>query len=76
MVTSIGGQDKPETIEHLRANFRDAIAVIRHHMFEKVDENWSHRIMHCNASRGSHMNDILLLYNEKINTFLKIDLIF
>lgn len=51
--------DKPETIENLKANIRDAIAEIRPHTLEKVLENWSDRMGYCEASRGSHMNEII-----------------
>lgn len=51
--------DKPETIEHLKANIRDAIAEIQPHTLAKVLENWSDRMGYCEASRGSHMNEII-----------------
>ena len=42
---------KPETIDHLKANIRGAIAEIRLHKMEKVHQNWSDRMRFCEASR-------------------------
>ena len=33
--------DKPETIEHLKANSRDVISELRPQTVKKVHENWS-----------------------------------
>ena len=51
--------DHPEAIEHLKANIRGAIAEILLYTLEKVLENWSDRMGYCEASRGSHMNEII-----------------
>ena len=39
--------DKPQTIEHLRANARDAIVAMRAYTLEKEDEKWFQRMMYC-----------------------------
>ena len=51
--------DKPETIEHLRANIRDAIAEIRPNTLEKVHKNWSDQMRYYEANCSSHMNEII-----------------
>ena len=42
--------DKPETIDTLKDNIREAI------------KNWTHRVGYCMASRGSHLNEIIFHY--------------
>ena len=49
--------DKPETIEHLKANITNAIAEVRPQSIEKVNETWSHRKWYCAASR--HMSEMI-----------------
>ena len=46
--------DKPETIDALRENIREAIAEIQLHTIDNVLKNCSDRVGYCMASRGSH----------------------
>ena len=49
----------PETIDHLKVNIRDAINEIRPQTLKKVHENWSDQMGYCEASRASHLNEII-----------------
>ncbi|GFV89673.1 hypothetical protein TNCV_1576461 [Trichonephila clavipes] len=51
--------DKPQTLDHLEDNIRCVIADIRPQMLEKVIENWTSRLDHIRASRGSPMPEII-----------------
>ncbi|GFX82014.1 CLIP domain-containing protein [Trichonephila clavipes] len=56
--------DKPQTLDHLELdhledNIRGVIADIRPQMLEKVIENWTSRLDYIQASRGSHMPEII-----------------
>ncbi|GFX34853.1 hypothetical protein TNCV_2327931 [Trichonephila clavipes] len=51
--------DKPQTLDHLEDNIRRVIADIRPQMLEKVIENWTSRLDYIQASRGSHMPEII-----------------
>ena len=70
--------DKPEAIELLKAKICDAIVEIRAHTLEKVHENFSDRMKYYEASRDSHMNEIIFhaqheqLYFKIKNIFDKI----
>ncbi|GFT03996.1 hypothetical protein TNCV_1731331 [Trichonephila clavipes] len=49
---------KPQTLDHLEDNIR-RVADIRPQMLEKVIENWTSRLDYIQASRGSHMREII-----------------
>ncbi|GFY14640.1 uncharacterized protein TNCV_4828431 [Trichonephila clavipes] len=58
-VKSLVYADKPQTLDHLEDNIRRVIADIRPQMLEKVIENWTSRLDYVQASRGSHMPEII-----------------
>ena len=49
----------PETIDHFKANIRDAIDEIRPQTLGKVLENCSDRMGYYEASRASQLNEII-----------------
>ena len=51
--------NKPETIDALKDNIRDAIGEIQLHTIDNVLQNWTDRVGYCMASRGSHLNEII-----------------
>ncbi|GFY16640.1 uncharacterized protein TNCV_2787661 [Trichonephila clavipes] len=57
--TTLQSMDKPQTLDHLEDNIRRVIADIRPQMLEKVIENWTSRLDYIQATRGSHMPEIL-----------------
>ena len=54
--------DKPETIDVLMDNIREAIVEIQLHIVDNVLQNWTDRVGYCMASRGSHLNEIIIHY--------------
>ncbi|GFV94074.1 putative DD41D transposase [Trichonephila clavipes] len=58
-VKSLVYADKPQTLDHLEDNIRRVIADRRPQMLEKVIENWTSRLDHIRASRGSPMPEII-----------------
>ena len=54
--------DKSDTIDALKDNIREAIGEIQLHTIDNVLKNWTDRIGHCVASRGSHLNEIIFHY--------------
>ncbi|GFS64322.1 transposable element Tc3 transposase [Trichonephila clavipes] len=58
-VKSLLYADKPQTLDHLEDNIRRVIADIRPQMLENVIENWTSRLDYIQASRGSHMLEII-----------------
>ena len=54
--------DKPETIDALKDNIREAIGEIQLHTIDNVLKNWTDRVHYCMASRGSHLNEIIFHY--------------
>ena len=54
--------DKPETIDALKHNIREAIGEIQLHTIGNVLKNWTDRVGYCMASRGSHLNEIISHY--------------
>ena len=54
--------DKPETIDALKDNIREAIGEIQLNTIDNVLKNWSDRLGYCMASRGSHLNEIIFNY--------------
>ena len=53
--------DKPDTIDALKDNIREAIGEIQLHTID-VLKNWTDRVSYCMASRVSHMNEIIFHY--------------
>ena len=51
--------DKPETIDALKNNIREAVGEIQLHTIDNVLKNWTDRVGYCIASRGSHLNEII-----------------
>ena len=54
--------DKPETIDALKENIREAIGEKQQHTIDNVLKNWNDRVGYCMASRGSHLNEINFQY--------------
>ena len=54
--------DKPETIDALKDNIREAIGEIYLHTIDNVLKNWSDRVGYCMASRSRHLNEIIFHY--------------
>ena len=54
--------DKPETIDALKNNIREAIGEIQLTTIDNVLKNWTDRVGYCMASRGSHLNEIIFPY--------------
>ena len=54
--------DKPETIDALKDNIREAIGEIQLHTIDNMLKNWTDRVGYCMASRGSHLNEIIFYY--------------
>ena len=54
--------DKPETIDALKENIREAVGEIQLYTIDNVFKNWTNLIGYCMASLGSHLNEIIFLY--------------
>ena len=54
--------DKPEAIDVLKDNIREAIDEIQLHTIDNVLKNWTARVVYCMASRCSHLNEIIFHY--------------
>ena len=54
--------DKPETIDAVEDNIREAIREIQLHLIDNVLKNWTDRVGYCMASRGNHLNEIIFHY--------------
>ena len=52
--------DKPETIEALKGNIREAIGKIQLHIIDNMLKNWTDHVSYCMTSRGSDLNEIIL----------------
>ena len=50
---------KPETINALKDNIREANGEIQLHIIDNVLKNWTHRVGYCMVSRGSRLNEII-----------------
>ena len=53
---------RPETIDALKDNIREAIVEIQMHTIDNVLKNWTDRIGYCMANRGSHLIEIIFHY--------------
>ena len=54
--------DKPETIDALKDNIREAIGEIQLDTIDNVLKNWTDRVVYFMAKRGSHLNEIIFHY--------------
>ena len=54
--------DKPEAIDTLKDNIREAIGKIQLHKIDNVLKNWTDRVGYCMASRCSRLNEIIFYY--------------
>ena len=54
--------DKPETIDALKDNICEAIDEMQLHTINNVVKNWTDHVGYGMASRGSHLNEIILQY--------------
>ena len=54
--------DKPNTIDALKDNIREAIGEIPLHTIDNVLKNWTDRAGYCLASRCSHLKEIIFHY--------------
>ena len=54
--------DKPDTIDPLKDNIREAHQWPHLNLIDNVLKNCSNRVGYCIASRGSHLNEIIFLY--------------
>ena len=54
--------NKPETIDALEDNIREAIGNIYLHTIDNRLKNWTDLVGYCMASRGSHLNEIIFHY--------------
>ena len=57
--------DKPEKINTLKDNIREAIGKIHLHIIDNVLKNWTDRLGYCIASRGSLLNKICFHYQPE-----------
>ena len=61
--------DKPEIIDALKDDIREAISEIQPYKIDNVLKNWTDYVGYCMASRGSHFNEIISIINQKDCTF-------
>ena len=54
--------DKPETIDALKDNIREAIGDIQLHKIDNALKNWTDHVGYWMASQGSHLNEISFHY--------------
>ena len=54
--------EKPETIDALKYNIREAISEIQQHTIGNMLKNWANRVGYCMARRGSHLNETIFHY--------------
>ena len=54
--------DKPETIDTLKDNIREAICEIQLHTIDNVLKYYTDRVGYYIASRDSHLNEIIFHY--------------
>ena len=54
--------DKPQTIDALKDNIREAIGEIQLHKIDNGLKNWTDHVGYCMASRCSHLNEIIFHY--------------
>ena len=54
--------DKPETIDALKDNVREAIGEIQLLAIDNVLKNFTYHVGYCMVSRGSHFNEVVFHY--------------
>ena len=54
--------DKPETIDAIKNNNREAIGEIQLHTIDNVLKNWTDRVGYSMVSQCSHLNEIIFHY--------------
>ena len=54
--------DKPETIDALKDNIREAIGEIQPHTIDNVLKHWTDCVGNCMKSRASHLIEIIFHY--------------
>ena len=54
--------DKPETLDILKDNNREAIGEIQLRTIDNVPKNWIDRVGYCKTSRCSYLNEIIFYY--------------
>ena len=54
--------NKPETIDPLLDNIREAIGEIQLHTIDNGLKNWCDRVGYCMANRDSHLNEVISHY--------------
>ena len=54
--------DKPETIDAVKENIREAIGEIQLHTSDNMLKNWTDRVGYCMASQDRHLNKIIFHY--------------
>ena len=57
--------DKPETIDALKDNIREAIGEIQLHTIDNVLKSWTDHVGYCMARRGSYLNEIIFHYKPE-----------
>ena len=57
--------DKPETIDALKDNIREAIGEIQLHTINNVLKYWTDSVCYYMAIRGSHLNEIIFHYQPE-----------
>ena len=57
--------DKPETIDALKDNIREAIGERQLHIIDNVLKNYTDRVGYCMARWGSHLNIIFSHYKPE-----------
>ena len=62
IVTDKRYADKPETIDALKNNIREAIGEMQMHTIIKKILNCTDRVGYCMVTRGSHLNEIIFHY--------------
>ena len=62
-------KDKPETIDALKDNIREAIGEMQLHTIDKKLKNWTACVGYCMASRASHLMKLFSIINRKDCTF-------
>ena len=54
--------DKPETIDALKDNIREAIGEIQSHTIDNMFKNMTDNVGYCMTSRGNNLNVIIFHY--------------
>ena len=57
--------DKPETIDAVKNDIREAIGEIQLHTIDNVLKNWTDCVGYCMPSRKSHLNEIIIINLRK-----------